>query len=86
MKCALGEGYTRRADLEGRGSIVPPAQFISQSPWTKIHISEIVQLGNLEIPRVLVILLKPTTLYPQAPNGQVCQAIEKWNESCLQTF
>jgi len=53
LKFAFARGYTRLAEFEGGGSVLPQKrQIATQSSRNRNHISETVQLGSLEVPRM----------------------------------
>ncbi|PVH74313.1 Aldo/keto reductase [Cadophora sp. DSE1049] len=53
LKFAFARGFTRLAEFEGGGSILPQKrQIATQSSRKKDRISETVQLGSLEVPRM----------------------------------
>lgn len=53
LKFAFARGFTRLAEFEGGGSVLSQKrQIATQSSRTRNHISETVQLGSLEVPRM----------------------------------
>lgn len=53
LKFAFARGFTRLAEFEGRGSVLPKKrQTVAQSGRVRKFISETVRLGNLEFPRM----------------------------------